>query len=600
MSVAIIVQARMAATRLPGKVLMPLGSGTILEQLVLRMRRCRNASIIVATTTNPADDSIVVASEALGVRYLRGSEDDVLSRFVAALDAADADIGVRVTADSPLVDPRTIDALVELLATRPLDYVSTAIDGTLPLGLGAEAFRADALRRANRETRSAWDREHVTPYLKRTDKGFRIGGLPSPRGDFSHVRVTVDTPQDLVVVSRVFDAVSARNPLFGVDEILTLSREQPDLFVHKADAAGKIRVDVDAPLVLLFRADASAEIGYGHLERCLRLASDMRPANITFLMRCDGTAAARAEQAGFGVRALDFSSELTADGWLDSLPTGPTSMVLDISHSLDAARRGRIASLCDTLGKRGVRRAVIDGLGADMLVQSGDFPAELVVTPYPGAPDIPDRAFSHLRGTSHAILTPDLCRPVAAEPAHARRLLITFGGSDSNHLTELAVEACMRLDIPGLDVTVVIGPGVSEARAEEIRKAVLALPARAAVILAPPNLVRFMHDAHLAVASTGLTKYELACAGLPSLLIALNESQAAAHRPFEPLGTSEFVGVAGAVSPADLSLRIAKLIADQDRRTRMRANGSRAVDGRGATRVAKAIYAMAQSSKMLQ
>jgi spore coat polysaccharide biosynthesis protein SpsF len=136
MKTVIIVQARMTSTRLPGKVLLPLGGEPMLTRLVQRLRRVRRAdAIVIATTTNASDDAIVALCEHLGVASHRGSEHDVLSRYAEAAALHQADVVVRVTSDCPLIDPALIDRLIEDFAQGDCDYVSNMLPPTWPYGM---------------------------------------------------------------------------------------------------------------------------------------------------------------------------------------------------------------------------------------------------------------------------------------------------------------------------------------------------------------------------------------------------------------------------------------------------------------------------------
>src|SRR4051794_21708749 len=124
-----IIQARMGSTRLPGKVLMRIGGRPLLAYLVERISRARMLDgIIVATTTNPRDNAIIEECERRGIPNFRGSESDVLGRYICAARACQADIIVRVTADNPFTDPNSIDRVLEALAARNADY---AIENSL-------------------------------------------------------------------------------------------------------------------------------------------------------------------------------------------------------------------------------------------------------------------------------------------------------------------------------------------------------------------------------------------------------------------------------------------------------------------------------------
>lgn len=210
--VVCVVQARMTSTRLPGKVLLPLGDRPVLAHVIGRCRRARRVDeVVVAAPDLPSSAPIQETCKTLGARYLSGPEHDVLERYRVAAEVTRADVVVRVTSDCPLIEPVFIDAcLSELLASAstaaPYDYFCNVEPRKLPRGLDVETFTVEALRRAATEATSASDREHVTAYL-RTSGRFRTGGLLLNQ-DFAHLRWTLDTPEDLAMFERLFAAAA--------------------------------------------------------------------------------------------------------------------------------------------------------------------------------------------------------------------------------------------------------------------------------------------------------------------------------------------------------------------------------------------------------
>lgn len=232
MRVVIIVQARMGSTRLPGKVLKPLAGAPMLQRQLERLQRCRHVDkIVVATTESPKDDAIVQLAEQMdGIGIFRGPEDDVLARFLGAARAHDADVVVRVTADCPLIDPEVIDAAIELYAARQpkVSYVSNGFIRTYPRGLDVEVFPFCALKEAEAETASASDREHVTPFIWRQPDRYPRADLVDS-DDNSALRWTVDTPEDLRLVTEVYERLYPTDPEFGYRDVLNLMAAEPQL-----------------------------------------------------------------------------------------------------------------------------------------------------------------------------------------------------------------------------------------------------------------------------------------------------------------------------------------------------------------------------------
>ncbi|WP_374470739.1 cytidylyltransferase domain-containing protein [Phenylobacterium sp.] len=215
-----ILQARMSSSRLPGKVMKPLAGGPMIERQIERLRRCETLTrLVVATSTEPSDDALAAHLATIGVEVFRGPLEDVLGRFVTCVQALKVeDDLVRLTADCPLIDPEVVDACVRLRADSGADYCTNGRVRTYPRGLDVEAFTLEALLSAGREATSAYDREHVTPYLYAQGSRFTQAALTQAR-DESDLRWTVDTPDDYAFVARVYEALYPGNPAFTSDDI---------------------------------------------------------------------------------------------------------------------------------------------------------------------------------------------------------------------------------------------------------------------------------------------------------------------------------------------------------------------------------------------
>jgi len=203
-----IIQARTGSTRLPGKVLLPLLSEPLLVHVVRRVERAtRLDAVVVATTTMPGDDAIVELGSRAGWLVSRGSEMDLLERYLEAARAHGAERVVRITSDCPLIDPTVVDEVVAALDAAGADYASNTLEPrTFPRGLDVEAMTMDALERAGRDDRDPASREHATPYLYRHPERFRLAGVRLSE-DLSAHRWTVDTPEDYELVRRIYDGL---------------------------------------------------------------------------------------------------------------------------------------------------------------------------------------------------------------------------------------------------------------------------------------------------------------------------------------------------------------------------------------------------------
>ena len=235
-----IVQARLGSTRLPGKVLLDLAGEPMLVRDMDRLSRAETLDeVVVATTVEPADEAIVDLCQERGWPCFRGSEKDVLDRYYRAAQEYQADAVVRITSDCPLIEPQVVDQVVKAFLERQpeLDYASnTAPERTFPRGLDTEVMRFDALERAWREDDDPAWREHVTPYIRRHPERFQTYGVLNDE-DLSRMRWTVDTPEDLAFVRRIYEHFG--HDQFSWHEVLALLDRHPEWLAINRDVQQK-------------------------------------------------------------------------------------------------------------------------------------------------------------------------------------------------------------------------------------------------------------------------------------------------------------------------------------------------------------------------
>lgn len=228
LKVVAIIQARMGSTRLPNKVMKEIGSHTVIELLLARLSRSRELdAIVVATSVNPENAPLAEHVQRLGYACERGSEQDVLQRYVDAARTHGADVVVRITGDCPLVDPELVDECIRRFKSANLDYFNNVDPPTYPDGLDIEVVTRAALERATLESDKPSDHEHVTPYIRESD-GFAKWVMQNDE-DLAMHRWTVDEQADLDVVGAIFSHF-APDIHFGWRRVVELQREQPELF----------------------------------------------------------------------------------------------------------------------------------------------------------------------------------------------------------------------------------------------------------------------------------------------------------------------------------------------------------------------------------
>jgi len=259
-----IVQGRMSSSRLPGKVLLDIAGGPMLARVVERARRSRTLDLVaVATTNDPSDDPVEAFCRARDYPVFRGDMLDVLDRFYQAARRFEAETVVRITGDCPAIDPALIDETVALI-NEYFDFVCNRLPPpwarTFPIGLDVEVCTFAALERAWKEADQKFQREHVMPYFYEgippealapgsaqisqaiSPRGFRVA-LLHHQPDYGSLRWTVDTPEDLELMRRVFSHFGRDD--FSWQDVLALQQREPGLFAVNAAVVHKTAFDVD-------------------------------------------------------------------------------------------------------------------------------------------------------------------------------------------------------------------------------------------------------------------------------------------------------------------------------------------------------------------
>jgi spore coat polysaccharide biosynthesis protein SpsF (cytidylyltransferase family) len=230
MKVVALVQVGMGSTRLPGKALRSIAGRSIIELLLARLSQSSELNeIIVATSKEKKNDQLQSVVESLGYKCTRGSEKDVLNRFYESAKFSDADVIVRIMGDCPLLDSTLVDKCVKGYKGSNVDYFSNINPTTYPNGLDIEVMSFESIERANKETNSSFDREHVTPYICNSDS-FSKSSMQYTE-DLSNQRWAVDEPEDLIVVTNIFEYFSP-DIFFNWEQVLELRGLQPALFAE--------------------------------------------------------------------------------------------------------------------------------------------------------------------------------------------------------------------------------------------------------------------------------------------------------------------------------------------------------------------------------
>jgi spore coat polysaccharide biosynthesis protein SpsF len=226
----------MSSTRYPGKVLAPLaGQPMILRQLE-RIQRAKSLdAIVVATSTDASDDELAEIVKASGFDVVRGDLNDVLARFIQVIDQYQPETVVRLTADCPLISPQVIDEVVARFNKGDCDYASNNMTPTYPDGLDVEVVKASVLQEVYESSTDKNEREHVTLGVYRQPDKYLIVNVAG-EVDLSHLRWTVDTPEDYAFVKAIYDELYPKNSNFDFDDVMSYLHEHPERSRTTTDA----------------------------------------------------------------------------------------------------------------------------------------------------------------------------------------------------------------------------------------------------------------------------------------------------------------------------------------------------------------------------
>lgn len=540
----VIVQARTSSTRLPAKVLKPLGSGTVLEQC---LRRCRAIegidAVVCATTTDPADDQIAMIAQEAGALVFRGSVTDVLGRYLGAARLAEADIILRVTSDCPLIDPGICAKVLRLREETGADYVSNNMPASYPHGLDCEAFTRTALELANEQASESYDREHVTPWIRRQPQ-LKQASLIGPGWPASAQRWTLDYPEDYAFFKAVFDA-TPEDQLQDMQSVLSVLARHRE--IEQINAAHSRAGGTTGRSAIVFRFDADETIGTGHAMRCATVSRRFEelgwPCYWAVTQRT-ATFLGRRIQPGQLIILPDVASQdQRAEAELGAI----AAQVADISLLVidHYALPGDFAARARALA----RQIMVFDDFADRPVE-----ADIVVNATPG---VSRSSYSGLAAQSAKLLVGGMAAAIRQQFAARRgvtlarrqasasginRVLISFGGVDPLDGTSLAIDA-VRAALPTGMVDVVLGANAPHFN--RIQSMIAGLPqfgARFRLLQDVAEMADLMAQGDLCIGAAGTTSWERCCLGLPSLLVGIAENQRANAEVLVTLGAARGCG----------------------------------------------------------
>ncbi len=236
-NIGIIIQARMGSTRLPNKMNLPFyNSKTILQIIIERLKELKDIPIVLATTINPIDDVLIECALEQNILYFRGSEEDVLQRFIDTAQLHNFDTVIRVCADNPFLSLQLIEFLIqEYKKDAHFEYVSFQNKEGIPTikthyGFFAELVKLSALKKVANETAEKLYHEHVTNYMYSHAHKFKIKLLPIPFQENNAIRLTIDTQEDFINARRIYEQLMISNQEIEPNMILQYLSNHNEFF----------------------------------------------------------------------------------------------------------------------------------------------------------------------------------------------------------------------------------------------------------------------------------------------------------------------------------------------------------------------------------
>lgn len=227
MNIGIIIQARLGSTRLPRKILKEFyGGKTLLETVIQNLQKVQGAKVIVATSVNPNNDELESFLNERGIAVFRGSEDDVLGRFIGAAEAFGVDGIIRICSDNPFLDWHGVENLIKKAQTSNADYIGYRINETPSIkthfGFWGEYVTLAALKRVETTTDQKSAHEHVTIHIYTHPDEYRCEWIECP--DFlqgrNDIRLTVDNPDDFENAQKTYTSLCESNPDFELRDVV--------------------------------------------------------------------------------------------------------------------------------------------------------------------------------------------------------------------------------------------------------------------------------------------------------------------------------------------------------------------------------------------
>ena len=560
MKVTAIIQARMGSTRLSDKMTLEICGKTILEHVILRIKKCKNVdNIVVATSTKKENDIIEKISRKVNVDVFRGSEDNVLQRFKEAADKFGGDVIIRICADSPLIDHKIIDKAVEKFLEIKPDYLTTTIKRTFPEGLDVEVFSKKTLDKVYELAKEKDDLEHVTFYIRKNQNLFNCYNLEAPEEfRYPEIKLTLDTQDDFLFIKSIFESLYIENKFFDTKDMID--------FLNKRKK-------------IMIRVDGSNKLGMGDVISMLNLAINLKNFQILFISKFD-EGIDKIKKSGYNVERMPdvnldeeieiikkingkfkadmIITELFRNDYQDyyrKLSYLTKTMVLDLF--------GGIEIYSDIL------------VNWNLLSESHKYIKKRENTVYCLGPKytLLKENFGNYHDKKKII------------NENVKNILITMGGADTRNLTPKIINALKDFKKINFNVTV----GFAYKNKNEIKMVLDANNINYNLIENMDDLSKIMYDVDLVICGGGLTCFELCAIGTPFIGVSNIDWELGRLIKMKEMRICEYAGNWKDFNQKELRNIFKDLLNNKSKREEMSVNGKNLLDGKGAVKIARII-----------
>ena len=504
----------MGSTRLPGKIIAKIGDKPQLEILVNRLKKSKHVDdIVVATTKNQDDDIVERLSNEMGIKCYRGSEEDVLERYVESSKIFDADVVIRITGDNPLTDIELVDKLIEAHIENNADYTYCS---DTPLGVSAEIIDSNVLKEISLKAELDSEREHVTPYIRSHPEQYKIFELKSNLQN-QNIRLTVDTKEDLKLIRAIYQELGDLENL-SINEIINFLSTNPEL--SQINSHVKQKPDNTRNITnIAFITEGSSEMGMGHVYRSLTFAKELMTnlgAKIYFLTKSSENIIKKIEEENFTTIKLkndeeivDYVTKLNIDAVIIDNLVFNENILKKIKDSM------KIVIVDNITSKNNEYADIVISLVRSNFVNKNFFDKNIKTKFFCGP------KYLMLRDEFDTLRKKENLKPEIED------ILLIFGGSDPSNLTSRVLEKLNE----NMRINIVLGP---EFKHFDNLNQTLERHGNKNIIIhnQPDNIAELMYNADLVITSPGLSMFEAAYIGSPVLVISQNSIQ---HHYYLPL-----------------------------------------------------------------